>query len=308
MLGATPPCIPSWIHAITAERARANAVGVLGRALGGSTECQVDSTGIVPCAPESMRAKAEARVKALGLYPRSRSLSLDAYTIARVIRSEAGSGSIPEKVLMATSTIARAALDGDPISKIAMKDGKRYGKQSGTNPAVASSKDPTWEEIAIAEMALTGVFGGFGGGATHYFSPRIMDAWHKDGRTKDRWGTYATWTDGWGSSKWGYAWVGPVPGIDHNEQFLMKRVPKNSPEWRDAYDAGKAALGDKRTPAIAHAGACEDAADYYGRRQGSVAGLVGSMLIAMFFGGSLGVFFGSYLGPEAASGRARRRS
>lgn len=255
-------CLPNWIHTIANERTRAAAVGFAGREFAKSG-CKVNSAGVVPCSPESLRAFTEAAVKSLGLYPMNRTLSLDAYSIARNVRSEAGSGSVPEKVAMAMAAIDRARLDKKSISAVTMKNGELYARQSGVNPAVATSKDPTWEEIVIAELALHGDFEGYTHGATHYFSPNSMDGLNRrePSRYKDRFGTYATWTGGWGSTREGMAWVGPIPGINHHEQFLMKRVLKSDPYWKQQYDVGLAALKNYRRPEAADAMPCSIAPD-----------------------------------------------
>jgi len=237
------PCIPGWIHTINAERARAKAIGMLGKDLGASGVCVPDANGTVPCDPESMRARTEAQAKALGLYPAGKHLSLDAYSLARNIGSEVGSGTVVEKVFIANAALNRLKLgDKRSISDLVMRNGNRYAKQSGSNPSVASSKNPAWDELVIAEMALAGAFGDFGGGVTHYFNPRIMDAWGAAGKGKNAAQTYETWSHGWGSDRYGWMWVGPVPGIDTTEHMLMRRTAKGSAEWQAAYPLGKAVM------------------------------------------------------------------
>jgi hypothetical protein len=285
-------CLPNWIHTIANERTRASHVGYAGREFAKSG-CKVNSAGVVPCSPESLRAYTEAAVKALGLYPLHRKLSLDAYSIARNVRSEAGSGSVPEKVAMALAAIERARIDKKSISAVTMKNGELYARQSGVNPAVASSKDPTWEEIVIAELALNGDFDDFTHGATHYFSPNAMDSLHRKTPSsyKDRFGTYATWTGGWGSTRDGMAWVGPIPGINHHEQFLMRRVLKSDPYWKQQYDAGLAALKNYSRPPEADALPCsvEPSAP---RRHGAL--LVATVFtISALAAGSVAAFLGA---------------
>lgn len=285
------PCLPNWIHTIANERRRAQSVGYLNRAFS-KAGCAVNSAGIVPCSPESLRAYTEAAVKALGLYPHDRKLSLDAYSIARNVRSEAGSGSVPEKVAMALAAIDRARADKSTISKVTMKNGEAYARQSGVNPAVATSKDPTWEEIVIAELALLGTFGDYTHGATHYFSPNSMDGLHRrePSRYKDRFGTYATWTSGWGSTREGMAWVGPIAGIDPNEQFLMKRVLKSDPYWKQQYDAGLAMLKSRRAPE-ADVGPCSIAPGTIERQSNRAALYV--FAVSALAAGTVAAFFGA---------------
>lgn len=296
MLGATPQCIPSWIHPILAERARAQAAGVLGKKIAKSG-CAVNDDGIVPCTPESLRANFESRVKSLGLYPRGRTLSLDAYSIARNIYSEAGSEPIPHKVAMAQAAINRAREDNISISKLVMRGGTNYAKQKGTNPRVASSQDPTWEELVIAELALSGAFEGYIKGAVLYFAPKYYSATRKRE-------IYDTWTDGWGNSRYGYGWIGPTPGIDHNSQFLMRRIPRGDPHLKDAYDQGLAALAQTSRPAIADAPYCSTVEQYASSKWGAA----GTALLTMFLGGSLTFLLATFAAsPYAAEAASYRR-
>jgi hypothetical protein len=301
MLDASAPCIPVWIHALYAERVRAKAAGVLDEPMGYTAGCQLTDEGIVNCDPESMRSRAEARIKALGLYPRNRTLSLDAYSIARNIRSEAGDGraAIPIKVVYAEAALTRAALGDKTITQLTMRDGKHYGKQRGSNPSVSSRTDPNWEDIVIAEMAIAGAFHSFGRGTTHYFSPRIMDAWHAKGKGKDALATFETWSHGWSSDREGLIWVGELPGIDHREHFLMRWVPLKSQEWKDGYALGKKMITRASTTAHAPACAAEEAAVY---KRLSTMGFIGRVLIAGFFGATAGLFLSKY-GQEVASSR-----
>ncbi len=256
---ADASCIPDWYHDVLAERVRAKSAGVLDKPLGWAAGCQVVD-GVVECEPQGMRSRTEAQVKKLGLRPASWKLSLDTYSIARNIRSEAGTGAdaIPIKVVYAESALTRARGDKGSISALTMKDGKWYGKQSGSNPSVATSKDPTWDDIVIAELAQAGKFNDFSRGTTHYFSPRIMDAWHAKGKGKNALQTFETWSHGWGSTRDGWIWVGELPGIDHREHFLMKKVLLKSQEWKDGYALGKAWLAKKST--TANARPCSDGA------------------------------------------------
>lgn len=286
-------CIPDWIHPILAERHRALVLGIDRKGFK-KPGCTVNSAGYVPCSPESLRAYTEDAVKRLGLMDAGRDLSLDAYSLARNVRSEAGSGSLPEKVAMAQVAINRMRAQGKTISQMTMRDGRWYAQQSGQNPSVATSKDPSWEDIVIAEMALWGIFEGWADGAVLYYSPNDQDGLYRAGRVKDdRWAIYERWTHDWGSRTDGYAWVGPLPGVNHNEQFLMRPVKQKDPAWRIAYDAGRAALRDKSTPAIARAPACSAPT----RVTGSPAGLAATSAVAIAVGAATGYAFIRLWGP-----------
>lgn len=282
MGGATPTaCIPDWIHPILAEERRAQILGITSKALA-TAGCAVNADGIVPCQPEKLRANAEAKLKALGLLLPANVLPLDVYSLARNIRSEAGSGSIPEKVAMAAVAMNRMREQDKTMSGMTMRDGTWYARQSGQNPSVASSKDPGWVEIVIAYAAMAGAFGDWARGAVLYYSPNDQDGLYRQGKVKDdRWAIYERWTSGWGSSTNGYAWVGPLPGVNHNEQFLMRKLKKSDPAWRIAYDAGKAALKDTSVPAIAKAPSCSGSI-------GSTFGLIATTALALALGASTG--------------------
>jgi hypothetical protein len=294
------PCIPSWYHQILAERGRAKAAGVLDKGLGYAAGCQVNAEGYIDCEPETMRSRTEARIKALGLRPASWRLPLDTYSIARNVRSEAGTGAanIPIKVVYAESALIRANTDKGSISALTMRNGTRYGKQRGSNPSVATSKDPTWDDIVIAELAIAGKFGNFSRGTTHYFSPRIMDAWHAKGKGKNAAQTFETWSHGWSSTRDGWIWVGELPGIDHREHFLMKKVPLKGEEWAKWYPIGKRALTQKST--TANAKPCESVFEY-GPQQWSGLKVFATISAAAMFGGAA-VWIASVFWPSPKRG------
>lgn len=152
----------------------------------------------VPCAPERMRATTEANLRASGLYPPGKSLGMQTYIMARNIGSEAGSrATAAEKLVMGEALISRARASGLTFAQIAMFNGSRFGAQLGRNPAVATARDPFWEDIVAAELVLSGRSGNLGRGATHYFSPAAMDAIKKRrGRGRDCFELYDEWTSG----------------------------------------------------------------------------------------------------------------
>lgn len=192
----------------------------------------------IPCAPATMRAAVERQLHAAGLLEQGRALSSEVYSLARNVASEAGGGSFGERVAMAEAGVNRARLEGVSIDRLMMRDGKLYGRQSGSNPRVASSKDPTWVDLVIADLAITGQTGAYTRGATHYFSPDAQDSLFRTGRVPDdRSRIYERWT-----KTYGLMWVGPIPGIDPSEQFLMVDVGTSHPLFSQQYRAGLAAL------------------------------------------------------------------
>ena len=68
--------------------------------------------GMVRCDPESMRADAEAQLRAAGAIGRSDSLSQDAYSVARYIASEIGAGTTEELVAVAEAAVNQARKRG----------------------------------------------------------------------------------------------------------------------------------------------------------------------------------------------------
>lgn len=185
-----------------------------------------------------MARRVSNQLQSVGLLPLGQELPLETYAVARNVASEAGTGTIAEKVAIAEAAYHRAREAGRPMLSFMLKDGKYFGRQRGRNPAVATSRDPKWEDIAIASLVAQGKTDNFARGATHYFSPRAMDALHRKGRVDvDRWGLYERWT-----KSYGLAWVGPIPGINPHRQFLMREVPQESPLWQQQYEAGLRAL------------------------------------------------------------------
>lgn len=67
------------------------------------------SGGNVQCSPESMRAAAEAKLRVAGYWTGNRPLSLEAYTMARYITSEVGSGSVEDQAAVGEAAINQAA-------------------------------------------------------------------------------------------------------------------------------------------------------------------------------------------------------
>jgi hypothetical protein len=190
---------------------------------------------LVDCLPDGMRAGAERKLRSLGL---SMPLSLDAYIMARNIKSEAGSGSLAEKVAIGEALVNRSRRDHKSLAQIAMRDGNWFAAQSGSNPAMSTRQDPGLVEIAIANLVLSGQTGGLARGATDYFSPKSYSF-------ADRMAIYEDRVGSRDSSRTGLAWIGPVPGVDPWEQFFMVTVPKTSPTWATQAVAGRQVLAER---------------------------------------------------------------
>jgi hypothetical protein len=205
-----------------------------------------------------MRRATEARLHALGLYPPGKRLGMQTYIMARNIGSEAGSRATgAEKLVMGEALINRSRESGKSFAEIALFNGNRFGAQLGRNPAVATARDPFWEDIVAAELVLAGKSGNLGRGATHYFSPAGMDALKRRTGGRNRFELYDLWTSGGDLM----TWVGYVPGIDINRQFLLKRMPK-TPAGRAHHELmrplGRKALAAAMPAEIFQAPVCPD--------------------------------------------------
>lgn len=216
----------------------------------------------VPCDPEAMRATTEANLRALGLYPAGKRLRMDIYIMARNIGSEAGSRATgAEKLVMGEALVHRARASNKTFAQIAMFNGNRFGAQLGRNPAVATARDPFWEDIVAAELVITGHSGNLGRGATHYFAPAAMDAQkRKRGAGRNRFELYDQWTSGRDL----LTWVGYIPGVDINRQFLLRKMPKTA-AGRAAHarmrPIGRRALAATMPPEIFRAPTCDPTRD-----------------------------------------------
>lgn len=187
------------------------------------TGCDPNSSGLISCSPESMRALTEKKLHELGLYPRSKRLTMAVYAMARNIASEAGVSATPaEKLAIGEVLVTRSIVAGVSQLKLMTRDG-HFARQRGRNPAVSSAQDPNWEDIVAAEMVLTGKSGDVSRGATHYFDPKTQDSLFASGRvSNDRTAIYDSWSSGGDL----LTWVGYTPGIDKERQFFFAPLPK----------------------------------------------------------------------------------
>jgi len=233
------PCVPRWHSQILAAKA---AGGALSLRVPGCTVIDEPSSAelergvipaTIPCSPEAMRQVAETKLAAAGL---RRSLPMAVYALARNVASEAGSGSPEEKIAIAEAALHRARAAHESLLEQMLRDGRYFGRQRGSNPAVATSRDPSFDDIVAAELVLSGTTENFSRGATHYFGPQHLD----------RFDVYERWT-----RRYGLAWVGPLPGVDPNEQFFMRKVGDSPAErtfWEIQYAAGRAVLAAGAQP------------------------------------------------------------
>lgn len=230
---------------------------------------------IVPCPPEQMRATTESNLHASGLYPPNKRLDLQTYIMARNIASEAGSRATgAEKLVLGEALIHRSRESGKSFAQIALFNGTRFGAQVGKNPAVATAQNPAFEDIVAAELVMSGESGNLGRGATHYFSPNGMDARKNKGiDSRGRFGLYDQWTSGGDL----LTWVGYVPGINTDRQFLLKKLPKTAAgraEHARMRPLGRQALANPTPDSVFNAPVCSR---FTG---GSILGFAGILMVS----------------------------
>lgn len=215
-MGTPTDCYP-WFHAEFAELVSGPQVRV-------SSGCSVDGSGNIPCPPESMRANAETQLRAAGW---GGSLSLEAYTLARYMQGEVGSGTIEERVAVGEAAINRARREklGSVLDLLLYRQPQGHPNRgwygpihgpSGVSSApygrwATTSADPTVATLVLADFVASGKSGNFARDADdqdgpEYWISQGQGALHNYVRTEASRGQY---------------WVGPLPGVDHWRTFLQ---------------------------------------------------------------------------------------
>lgn len=198
-----PTCWPSW---------HPRYVGLSNKPI--SSGCATVD-GNVQCAPADMAARA--------------GVSLVVYTLARYAQSEVGSGTIEERVAVMEAAVNQARLRGYPdVTKLLVwNPGTKAANQgyygpihgpSGVSTApygrwAATSKDPSPQTLALAELVASGRSGNFAKGATSQYGMEYLS--DPAGKVRSH-------------AEDGKFWVGPLPGVDHMHTFLFRQYPKNS--------------------------------------------------------------------------------
>jgi hypothetical protein len=167
-------------------------------------------------------------------------ISLDAYSLARNVASERGSGTAEEKVAVALSTVNQARRRGVSVHQLVTLNNRvanRYGRIHGhgdTSSApygrfTASSAEPTVEDLMIAKFVLDG-------GAGTYPNDFARGA---DDQAQVR-------SSGWMMSlaRAGSYWIGHLPGVDPSKVTLFRKigVPLDSAEGQTLLARGLAML------------------------------------------------------------------
>lgn len=170
------------------------------------------------------------------------SLSLDEYTLARMVYSEHASGSPVELCCLADAAANKAAAEGRSIHLYAT-GGAGFGAQGGARQ-VSTARAPTPRHIKAALAVLRNRWWflppparGIAKGARRFFDPRAQLKLSQDQGTGKfapplvvlrRWTYDLAWVNraelelGTRRGSNQEEWVGPIPGVDPYELMLMR--------------------------------------------------------------------------------------
>lgn len=238
-------CWPSW-HATYAPLAQGAQVTVF-------SGCALNDAGNIACPPETMRAKAEAQLRALapGLF--NGKLSLEAYTLARYMQSEVGSGTIEERVAVGEAAVNQAKQRGKTVLNVLLYNqgpghpnygfyGPIHGPEGVTTAPYrrwASTRlDPTVLTLLLADLVASGRSGNFARGADDQSDMFNRTAYPNPvGVLQNK-------------AKSGSYWVGPLPGVDHRHTFLFRNygVAPTTPQGAALLTRGIAAVSSSAGP------------------------------------------------------------
>jgi hypothetical protein len=268
--------------------------------------CAVNALGNIACAPEAMRANAEVQLRRLapGLFEGG--LSLEAYTLARYMASEVGSGTVEERVAVGEAAVNRAKLERlsrGILSLLLFRQGSGhpnfgfYGPIHATAEScaqrglpefchpfgrwAATTRDPTVLTLLLANLIMTGQSGNFANGADDQSDMLNRKAYPNPASTLQHKATKGDY------------WVGPLPGINHHHTFLFRQFGFSpvSPQGAALLVRGIAALSSPPPVWPANLPICSTArpATPVGRSDfatfmigvGAVTGLVGLSWLAL---------------------------
>ena len=211
-------CYPSW-HRTLAPLAQGAQVTVF-------SGCALNSLGNIACAPQSMRANAETQLRRLAPELFSGKLSLEAYTLARYMQSEVGTGTIEERVAVGEAAVNQAKLRGKTVLNVLLYNqgaghpnygfyGPIHGPDGVTTAPYrrwASTRlDPTVLTLLLANLVATGASGNFARGADDQSDLFNRKAYPDPVATLR------------GAASRGSYWIGPLPGVNHQHTFLFRK-------------------------------------------------------------------------------------
>ena len=240
--------------------------------------------GNVQCKPSDMAAKA--------------GVSLEAYTLARYMQSEVGSGTIEERVAVGEAAVNRAKLaKTDILARLLYRQpvghpnrgwyGPIHGPGGvGTSPYqrwAATSRDPSPQTLALAALVMSGKSGNFSKGADDQNGPQYFPDPTVSVRSKANGGNY---------------WVGPLPGVNHMHTFLYRYYgyKPTSPEGAILLQRGLDAVRS------GNASWNIDCVDSGGLM------LSGGAIVGLFLAGSAAIAGVIYLGRQAGARASVARS
>jgi hypothetical protein len=234
------------------------------------------ATGDVPCTPEKMRAASEAWLAQnapAALARMGGHLSLDAYTYARYIHSEVGTGTPEEMVAVGEAGRNQARVSKRSIYDLLIPTG-RYGPIHGpesvclargyvrgsrqnrctdtTNPATccaphgrwaATARDPSVLAILLGHLVASGQSGDFANGADDQWGPDSMARQIDSADAARRFVTQI--------AQGGAYWAGPLPGVYPWTTFLVRPRPGVTPasvEGATRIQQAVEALWPRRSP------------------------------------------------------------
>jgi hypothetical protein len=225
----TTNCYPAW-HAKFAPLAAGAQITVF-------SGCALNTaTGNIACAPETMRANAEAQLRRLAPGMFSGKLSLETYTLARYMQSEVGSKNIATRVAVGEAAVNQAKRrpgSASILNVLLYNQGSghpNYGFYGPIHDTAAgcvarglrqychpykrwasTRLDPTVLTLLLADLIMTGQSGNFARGADDQ-----SDMFNR-GAYPDPVGALQD------AARNGSYWVGPLPGVDHRHTFLMRK-------------------------------------------------------------------------------------
>lgn len=237
--------------------------------------------GNVQCKPADMAARV--------------GVPLEQYTIARYMQSEVGSGTIEERVAVGEAAVNQARMRGYPgVDKLLVwNPGTNAANQGYYGPIhgptgvstapysrwAATSKDPSPQTLALAQLVLSGKSGNFAQGATSQYGmeyisnpPRLVNGHADDGKF----------------------WVGPLPGVDPMRTFLFRQYPKG------ALSAAEAEALRARGLAAVAAGRVRPSPDCVDGDGSIGVKLSGGAIVLLMFLGSAAIAGAIYAGRRAA--------
>lgn len=222
---ATPTtCYPWWHAKFTPLRATPIYV---------RSGCAINAAGNVACSPETMRAQAEAFLRAGGFL---RNLSLETYTLARYMQGEVGgghgAGTLEEAVAVGEAAVNRAKREGkkDATSILLYRQhpghpnygfyGPIHGA-GGTSSApygrwATTHADPTVLACLLADLITSGRSGNFNRGADDQAGLQYAANFPSVEGALRSWANRHLF------------WVGPLPGVNHWRTFLVRQHDRES--------------------------------------------------------------------------------